>query len=89
MEIVDDHAVIIVGTINVLRADPNLEVASAATTVQQLLAREARLDVVLLDLQLNDSSTPTENIRILSGHGIPAHRDQWGWLIDSLRYVCR
>lgn len=68
--IVDDHPVIIAGTVDVLSADQRLEVVSAATTVRGLLARGADLDIVLLDLQLNDASTPAANIRLLAEHGI-------------------
>ncbi|MFV0434343.1 MAG: response regulator [Leucobacter sp.] len=72
MGIVDDHPVIIAGTVEVLSTDPNLEVVSVAPTVPSLLAQCAELDVVLLDLQLNDTSTPTTNIRTLTERRIPA-----------------
>lgn len=70
--IVDDHPVVIAGTVDVLGADPGIHVVAVASTVAGLLARTAEIDLVLLDLQLNDGSTPTTSIRALAQHGIPA-----------------
>lgn len=69
--IVDDHPVVIAGTVGVLRADPGITVPSVAATVRELLGAGTRLDLVLLDLLLNDTSTPTTNIRALAKRGIP------------------
>lgn len=69
--IVDDHPVIITGTIALLQADQRLEVVSFAPTVELLLAAGNTLDIVLLDLQLSDSSSPEANIRLFTQKGIP------------------
>ena len=68
--IIDDHPVIITGTVEFLKADKGLEVLSVAPTVKLLLAAGTTLDVVLLDLHLNDSTTPEENIQALARNGI-------------------
>lgn len=70
--IIDDHPVVIAGTVDVLCADPEITVPSVASTVQELLDARVHLDLVLLDLLLNDTSTPTTNIRALNRQGIPA-----------------
>lgn len=69
--IVDDHPVVIAGTAGVLAADPGVWVVGAAATVRALMADQPRLDLVLLDLHLDDRSTPTSNIRFLTDRGVP------------------
>lgn len=70
--IVDDHPAVIVGTMAILRGSAGITVVAAATSVRELLATGSVLDLVLLDLNLADASTPTSNILTLSERGIPA-----------------
>lgn len=69
--IVDDHPALLLGAIEMLRVDPSITVAATASTVPELIAQGADLDLVLLDLTLDDGSTPTENIHCLKDLGIP------------------
>ena len=70
--IVDDHPVVIAGTVRVLADDTSIVVVRAAASVRELMKGDPPLDLVLLDLHLADGSSPTSNIRFLSDRGIPA-----------------
>ncbi|MBN9613795.1 MAG: response regulator transcription factor [Actinobacteria bacterium] len=59
------------GTATILNARPDMRVVAAGANVRELLLRRQTLDVVLLDLSLGDGSTPTSNIRALSGLRAP------------------
>lgn len=48
---------------------PDIELVCAAPTVAAVLEAKP-LDVVLLDLRLDDGTTPRENVTMLSEHGI-------------------
>lgn len=63
--IVDDHPAVILGVTGIVNAQPDLRMAAGGPTVRCMLARERRLDVVLLDLILADGTTPAQNIRAL------------------------
>jgi len=67
--IVDDHPAVVLGATAILNAHPALHVVAAAATVTALLRTDDRLHVVLLDLQLADGSTPTENVEALTATG--------------------
>ena len=64
--IIDDHPAIVLGTTAILNAQPDLHVVSTASTARQLLARRERVDVILLDLVLADSTSPSLNIETLA-----------------------
>ncbi|QZY51507.1 response regulator transcription factor [Leucobacter tenebrionis] len=64
--IVEDHPAMTLGTATVLNARPDLRVVAAGKTVRELLARRQAFDVVLLDLTLNDGTTPAQNIAALN-----------------------
>lgn len=70
--IVDDHPALILGAIEMLRGDPSITVTATASTVPELVTQGTDLDLVLLDLVLGDDSTPSANIRMLEGIGVPA-----------------
>lgn len=86
---VDDHPAIVVGVRAILNAQPDFEVAAAAGTVDALLAKGQRLDCVLLDLQLADASTPTENLALLTARGIPVLAYTAGDRPDLIREATR
>ncbi|HMQ65574.1 MAG TPA: response regulator, partial [Arachnia sp.] len=69
--IVDDHPTVLLGTMGILRAHPDLRVVAAVETVPRLLEQTTRLDLVLLDLVLADGSTPTQNMRRLDRLDVP------------------
>ncbi len=50
----------------------DLRLTASARTVDELLAEDPQLDLVLLDLSLADKSMPEENVAKLSARGIPA-----------------
>ncbi len=68
---VDDHPALLLGATSMLDAEPDLQVVAAEATVNALLRRAVRLDIVLLDLLLSDGSTPAENIARLSTLNVP------------------
>ena len=65
--IVDDHPAILLGTSAMLDAQSDMRVVATGGTVQDLLAWGQSPDVVLLDLTLQDGSTPRDNVRALAG----------------------
>jgi len=67
--IVDDHPAVVIGVVRIVNTQPDLSVAAAAGTVDELLQQADELDVVLLDLVLADLSTPTKNVRALERTG--------------------
>jgi DNA-binding NarL/FixJ family response regulator len=69
--IVDDHPAVLLGVTSVLDVDPDLMVVSTAASVSELLAHGRDLDAVLLDLNLADGSTPTQNLDDLVEVGVP------------------
>lgn len=84
--VIDDHPAMLLGLTAALNAHPSLHVVAGESTAEQLLAAENRLgqdglDVVLLDLHLNDGSTPSQNISRLipTGAAVLAHTDDVEW----------
>ena len=67
--LLDDHPAVVLGVSMIVNSHPGMRVAGAASTVSSLLLGEARFDVVLLDLQLADDSTPTGNVQALTSAG--------------------
>lgn len=56
--VVDDHTVVRMGLVELLRDDPEMAIVGEAATVQRALEESARLvpDIVLLDIHLPDGS---------------------------------
>jgi len=74
--VVDDHWSICVGVLTALsRQDEQVVAGSTAATVRELLEQERsaveRADVVLLDLELGDGTTPHGNLTALREAGYP------------------
>lgn len=68
--VVEDHESVVLGLGAMLAAEPDLELACAAPTVQELLARNVRLDLAILDLRLEDGSSPKSNVEQLRAAGL-------------------
>lgn len=68
---VDDHFSLVRGLRAILEEQPDLEYVAAATTVPELLAETTQIDLVVLDLRLEDGSSPRTNVELLRGEGIP------------------
>lgn len=68
--IVDDHASTAQGLRSILSAADDLTVAAVADTVDALLAANQALDLAVLDLRLEDGSTPARNIAQLREAGV-------------------
>lgn len=69
--IIEDHPAMILGTRALLSSFEDLEVIYAAKSAQSFLKNACAVDVVLLDLNLGDDSTPTRNVKDLQVLGIP------------------
>ena len=68
---VDDHQFTIDG-LQVRLADcTDIELVAHASTVADLFADPAALDLVVLDLRLRDGSSPTGNVEAIRQHGVP------------------
>lgn len=67
--VVDDHPTIILGVGTILAGCDDLDLVASGRTVRELLAITTDLDVVLLDLRVDDCSTPTQNVRRLAEIG--------------------
>lgn len=60
--VVDDHDLTIVGLTAMLAPYPDLVFAAGVGSVDELLSSGVAVDVVILDLRLNDGTTPERNI---------------------------
>jgi DNA-binding NarL/FixJ family response regulator len=69
--IVDDHPAVVLGMASVLSAEPDLTIVATAASVSGLLEHCRVMDAVLLDLNLADGSTPTQNLDELTALGVP------------------
>ena len=67
--VVDDHPAALRGISNAINAQLDLRVTAAAATVRSLLDIRSTFDLVLLDLQLADGSTPATNVGALRPTG--------------------
>jgi DNA-binding NarL/FixJ family response regulator len=68
--LVEDHEVVGVGLGEVIRHQQGWELVTVVKSVADL-DLDSRLDVVLLDLRLDDGSSPGDNVRRLHAAGIP------------------
>jgi two-component system, NarL family, nitrate/nitrite response regulator NarL len=76
--VVDDHDLMVAGIRALLSArNSPARFAAGARTVDALLEAAKEFDVVILDVRLDDGSTPEENIRRLTteGHRVLLHAD--------------
>ncbi|GAB41273.1 MULTISPECIES: response regulator [Gordonia] len=69
--VVDDHEQIVRGLRATFAEHDGVELVAGADTVAGLLAVTTELDLVLLDLRLDDGTTPLTNIAALTDAGIP------------------
>jgi len=67
--IVGDQPATVLGLTAILNVNPSLQVVATAPTAWELASAGDRLDVVILDLHLEDSTTPRQNLRVLSATG--------------------
>jgi two-component system nitrate/nitrite response regulator NarL len=68
--VVDDHDLLVAGVRALLSArNSPAEFVVGAPTVRGLLLHPHQLDVVVLDVRLNDGSTPQQNVDALSDQG--------------------
>ncbi|ALG85658.1 response regulator receiver protein [Gordonia phthalatica] len=86
---VDDHQSPVWGIERILERQEDLALVGSAPTVAELLAAHSDLDVVILDLRLNDGTTPRENVNTLSEHGIVTVVYTSGEHPDLLRSAAR
>ncbi|MFT4087140.1 MAG: response regulator transcription factor [Gordonia sp. (in: high G+C Gram-positive bacteria)] len=86
---VDDHRSPVWGIERILERHDDLQLVASAVTVRELLAQTADLDVVILDLRLNDGTTPRENVNTLTERGIGTVVYTSGEHPDLLRSAAR
>ncbi|MCF8609828.1 response regulator transcription factor [Gordonia sp. HY285] len=86
---VDDHPSPVWGIDRILEPQADLDFVCAAATVTELLTTAADLDVVILDLRLNDGTTPRENVERLTERGIGTVVYTSGEHPDLLRSAAR
>ncbi|MFJ6099380.1 response regulator transcription factor [Williamsia muralis] len=70
--VVDDHPSIVAGLRALLDEQPDLCFVAGAATVPELLEQTHDLDLVILDLRLDDGSSPQSNVEALLDLDIPA-----------------
>lgn len=68
---VDDHQFTIDGLQVRLTDCPDVELVAHASTVADLFAEPAAMDLVVLDLRLRDGSSPTGNVEAIRQRGVP------------------
>jgi DNA-binding NarL/FixJ family response regulator len=86
---VDDHPSPVWGIDRILEPHEDLDFVCAAATVSELLSKSSDLDVVILDLRLNDGTTPRENVERLADLGIGTVVYTSGEHPDLLRSAAR
>lgn len=67
--LVDDHPATVLGVSSIINTRSGMRVTGAATNVTSLLQTGNTFDAVLLDLQLADESTVTDNVERLRANG--------------------
>lgn len=67
--LVEDHALISVGFRDLIATTPDLRLAGTVGTVRELSEIEEPLDLVVLDLRLNDGSSPEDNVATITEMG--------------------
>jgi DNA-binding NarL/FixJ family response regulator len=70
--LIEDHEVVHVGLRELIRAVAGWDLAVVARSVRTLDLPALNLDLVLLDLRLDDGSSPGDNVSALQEAGIPA-----------------
>ncbi|MEH3155731.1 MAG: response regulator transcription factor [Gordonia paraffinivorans] len=68
--VIDDHEISILGVAHMLSTADDLEFAGGAPTVDDLLATTHDVTLAVLDLRLEDGSSPHSNVETLRRHGI-------------------
>ncbi|MFC9872675.1 response regulator transcription factor [Nocardia salmonicida] len=68
--VIEDHELLVEGLRQALTSEADLEIVAAAESVSALLAKDATIDLAVLDLSLPDESTPTDNVAALKAAGI-------------------
>lgn len=86
---IDDHPSPVWGVERILDQQTDMELICSAATVAELLAVTRDLDVVLLDLRLDDGTTPAENVDELTEAGIKTVVYTSGEHPDLLRSAAR
>lgn len=69
--LVEDHALIAIGFKNLVESAPDLVLAGMVESVAGLREIDAKLDLVVLDLRLNDGTHPEQNVDAI--HALGAH----------------
>ena len=69
--LVEDHQIVGVGLREVLRGEPGWDLVRVVRSVSEIDLDDAGLDLVLLDLRLDDGSSPGDNIAALQHAGVP------------------
>ncbi len=69
--LIEDHEVVHVGLRGVLGSIDGWELAVVARSVRDIDLHTVDLDLVLLDLRLEDGSSPGDNVALLQAAGIP------------------
>jgi DNA-binding NarL/FixJ family response regulator len=69
--LIDDHHVVQVGLGEILKSVDGWELAVVARSVRELDLPTLELDLVLLDLRLDDGSSPGDNVTALQAAGVP------------------
>lgn len=67
--IVDDHELVALAVGGLIQAHPSLDYVGHARTVRELMARNHRPDLVVLDLHLRDETDPADNVERLRAWG--------------------
>lgn len=67
--LVEDHKLISVGFQDLLASAPDLELVGMVASVDELESLEGDLDLVVLDLRLNDGSSPEDNVDAIHARG--------------------
>ena len=68
--LVEDHEAVALGVAAMLAEQPDLHLVAMAKSVAELLPQAAGLDLVVLDLRLEDGSSPRSNVEQLRGAGL-------------------
>ena len=69
--VVDDHHSLVRGLRAIIDEQPDMELVAAASTVPELLTTSTRIDLAVLDLRLEDGSSPRTNVELLREAEIP------------------
>jgi DNA-binding NarL/FixJ family response regulator len=68
--LVEDHAVVTIGFAEVIAGVDDITLVASATSLRELQATSCDLDLVVLDLRLDDSSSPADNVASIRASGI-------------------